>query len=421
MDGIVTENTEKAIIADPQSKSVHFTSTSNEWATPQEFFDRLNEEFRFTLDAAATPENAKCERFFTFRENGLAQSWAQNFWLNVSKERGIIDICQCGCHTQERGDVPVAKRNTRGLRIISQSVPIAPLDCFLIASDAKTSEDADYMCRPAASQGRDNCLSQKSVPDATERSQQQRNTFHLNHKCFADLILGVGNACESVPDGIRNAEDPIRFKEPSYSNKNAVTHSHQKDERQSGGTPRSEITEDKSVPVNRPLIGVSEHGSNARPTGSIDAPTAGSLATSHRTTSYLWQIQTVLAQCPKTSYLRVQDVTILNKATTPTSGVSRRYDWQLFETTLTHCQDCLSCLPIQIPDRVFVNPPYGSDIAKWVEKAATEPSELTVMLVPARTDTRWWSLFWDYDVHKPVDGCEVRFIKGRLKFGGGGQ
>lgn len=52
-----------------------FTSKTNEWATPQAFFDELNKEFDFTLDPCATPENAKCARFFTKEIDGLAQSW----------------------------------------------------------------------------------------------------------------------------------------------------------------------------------------------------------------------------------------------------------------------------------------------------------------------------------------------------------
>lgn len=50
--------------------------------TPQDFFDKLNEEFHFTLDACATPENAKCERFFTKEQDGLAQSWDGVVWCN---------------------------------------------------------------------------------------------------------------------------------------------------------------------------------------------------------------------------------------------------------------------------------------------------------------------------------------------------
>lgn len=52
-----------------------FTSNAEEWATPQAFFDELNKEFHFTLDPCATPENAKCARYFTKEQDGLAQSW----------------------------------------------------------------------------------------------------------------------------------------------------------------------------------------------------------------------------------------------------------------------------------------------------------------------------------------------------------
>lgn len=54
---------------------VHFSSASNEWATPQEFFNRLNQEFNFNLDPCATPESAKCPMFFTQEQNGLNRPW----------------------------------------------------------------------------------------------------------------------------------------------------------------------------------------------------------------------------------------------------------------------------------------------------------------------------------------------------------
>lgn len=55
--------------------NVHFSSQSNEWSTPQTFFDELNKEFNFTLDPCATKENAKCVKFYTKEDNGLTQSW----------------------------------------------------------------------------------------------------------------------------------------------------------------------------------------------------------------------------------------------------------------------------------------------------------------------------------------------------------
>ena len=67
--------------------------------------------------------------------------------------------------------------------------------------------------------------------------------------------------------------------------------------------------------------------------------------------------------------------------------------------------------------KVFCNPPYGRAIAAWVRKCYEEsrkPNTTVVMLIPARTDT---SYFHDYIYHK----AELRFIRGRLKFGGSTQ
>lgn len=56
-------------------KPVLISSKSMEWRTPDELFDRLNLEFRFVLDAAATPTSAKCSKFFSPEMDGLSQSW----------------------------------------------------------------------------------------------------------------------------------------------------------------------------------------------------------------------------------------------------------------------------------------------------------------------------------------------------------
>lgn len=52
-----------------------FTSNTNEWATPQDFFNELNKEFNFDLDPCATHENHKCFNYFTQELDGLKQSW----------------------------------------------------------------------------------------------------------------------------------------------------------------------------------------------------------------------------------------------------------------------------------------------------------------------------------------------------------
>lgn len=53
-----------------------FSSKTDQWATPQEFFDALNEEFNFDLDPCADEENHKTEEYFTKEQNGLLQNWA---------------------------------------------------------------------------------------------------------------------------------------------------------------------------------------------------------------------------------------------------------------------------------------------------------------------------------------------------------
>lgn len=55
--------------------SVHFSSRTDNWATPQDFFDKLNAEFHFTLDPCADANNAKCPKFYTKEDDGLTKSW----------------------------------------------------------------------------------------------------------------------------------------------------------------------------------------------------------------------------------------------------------------------------------------------------------------------------------------------------------
>jgi len=61
---------------------VLFSSARSEWETPQDFFDELDREFSFDLDAAASAENAKCERFWTKEDNALLQPWDGIIWCN---------------------------------------------------------------------------------------------------------------------------------------------------------------------------------------------------------------------------------------------------------------------------------------------------------------------------------------------------
>ncbi len=68
---------------------VMFSSKKDTWSTPQDFFDALNAEFGFTCDVCALPENAKCEKYFTPEQDGLAQEWSGVCWCNPPYGRQI--------------------------------------------------------------------------------------------------------------------------------------------------------------------------------------------------------------------------------------------------------------------------------------------------------------------------------------------
>ena len=70
-----------------------WSSDTDEWATPDDLFNRLNSEFRFNLDACATSDNTKCDDFFTKEQNGLIQSWAgRRVWCNPPYGRAVASF-----------------------------------------------------------------------------------------------------------------------------------------------------------------------------------------------------------------------------------------------------------------------------------------------------------------------------------------
>ena len=58
---------------------VMFSSKTDQWETPQEFFNKLNNEFNFDLDPCADDTNHKCEKYYTESENGLQQDWGGGY------------------------------------------------------------------------------------------------------------------------------------------------------------------------------------------------------------------------------------------------------------------------------------------------------------------------------------------------------
>lgn len=72
-----------------------FSSENEVWATPQDFFDKLDAEFGFNLDPCALPENAKCPRYFTPEIDGLAQNWGgQKFSVTLPMGERSVPGCK---------------------------------------------------------------------------------------------------------------------------------------------------------------------------------------------------------------------------------------------------------------------------------------------------------------------------------------
>ena len=67
-----------------------FSSKKDTWSTPQEFYDKLNKTYNFTLDPCANHTDHKCDKYFTIDDHGLEQSWAgETVFMNPPYGRGI--------------------------------------------------------------------------------------------------------------------------------------------------------------------------------------------------------------------------------------------------------------------------------------------------------------------------------------------
>lgn len=75
---------------DKETQKLMFSSASAEWATPRDFYERLNNRFQFNLDPCCTTESRKCEEHYTKEDDGLSKSWSgKRVFMNPPYGRGI--------------------------------------------------------------------------------------------------------------------------------------------------------------------------------------------------------------------------------------------------------------------------------------------------------------------------------------------
>lgn len=84
--------------------NVHFSSETDNWSTPQDLFDHWNSVYSFELDVCASPDNAKCEAYFTKEQDGLSQDWSNKVcWMNPPYGREISKWMKKAYESKQQG------------------------------------------------------------------------------------------------------------------------------------------------------------------------------------------------------------------------------------------------------------------------------------------------------------------------------
>ncbi len=84
----------------------HHQHAKDEWTTPRDRWSQWDNEFRFTLDAAATDDNALCRRYFTMADDGLTKTWRGRVWCNPPYSR-VDEFVQKGYEEVQAGHAEV--------------------------------------------------------------------------------------------------------------------------------------------------------------------------------------------------------------------------------------------------------------------------------------------------------------------------
>lgn len=121
---------------------VHYSSKTDLWATPQDFFDKYDAIYNFELDVCAVKENAKCGKYFTPEQDGLKQEWSGICWMNPPYGRGIGKWMQKAYESSGNGTIVVclvpARTDTRWWHDYAMKGQIEFIKGRLKFGDAKT-------------------------------------------------------------------------------------------------------------------------------------------------------------------------------------------------------------------------------------------------------------------------------------------
>lgn len=323
-----------------------FSSASEEWETPQDLFDRLDKIYHFTLDVCATPENAKCEKYFTKEDDGLKQSWCVNVWMNPQQ-------CTCKVHPKP---LHLHNGNEKMPEVLRD---IAAHQRELVVADSEWEEIRVFLV-----QGMQQEVGKGAASKAEGFARKQENLAGREAKI----------QCEQQREGIKESQERGG---QSQAQTEEVESSVFMEHGAMGGLPQQM---GKQV-----RILWSGDDISSRPFHTAFPPRL-SWDNTDQHDPIMLIVQLEKRGCPPKRLVGFGAV----------------------------CPDCGKAgIAITKPAIAFMNPPYGREIGRWMEKAndAAKEGATVVCLVPARTDTQWM-----HEVCIPYGSIE--FIKGRLKFGG---
>ena len=120
-----------------ESGAVGFSSKTGDWDTPQEFFDKLDNQFHFNLDPCATPQSAKCKKYFTEEDDGLIQDWKGHaVFVNPPYGRDIVAWVKKGYEESKKHNTLVvmllpSRTDTKWWQLM-QRHPLRQSRCFVL-------------------------------------------------------------------------------------------------------------------------------------------------------------------------------------------------------------------------------------------------------------------------------------------------
>lgn len=378
---------------------------SVDWYTPAWIFERMG--LQFDLDPCAPTGGVPwipAVRHYDLEDNGLTSSWLGKVWLNPSRygivflnpeeevcklknAQNVVPCCpqQQNFSTEEKIDLKVCLQDVSDVQQFKIEIE-SQLSTSLLSQECSYINKLNLVLR--------------FVPHALRENLCRLITLDCALRYEQGLTPSVSSVIERERERSRLIVELTLSKDCELLRRRNVIESLIEAERLSGFNLSQLITFNGRDTLTLTGTGVLSSGRNARETGVTNAPTAEkSLISSHKTTISPYLTQSALEQHLKTLCQPVGHVTALSNTNTQRTGLQGKL--------LKISKDTFNQFSLDVPLKVFLNPPYGKETPKWLAKMHQHRNGMALLF--ARTDCAW---FHDYVAKADA----ILFLKGRVKF-----